>query len=576
LAVGVRAASVAHSNGCLIPAFDFQRIFEYTRPNERKDDGREKVMKRFSLTTVIMVGVVALMLGTVLSSVISGDNIYLQLKKFEEVLSLTQKFYVDDVDTQKLTEAAINGLLGTLDPHSVYIPASQMPRVTEEFQGSFEGIGIEFDVLSDTLTVVAPIAGGPSEALGIMAGDKIVKIDGESAIGIKREEVIKKLRGPKGTRVRVSILRSGNKNLLEYEIVRDKIPLYSVDVSFMYDNEIGYIRINRFSQTTHTEFVEALKKLKSQGMRRLVLDLRSNPGGYLDQAFKVADELLPKGRKVVYTQGRVQQFNEEYISSGNGQFDKGSLIVLINHGSASASEIVAGAVQDWDRGLVVGETSFGKGLVQRQFDLKDGSAFRLTVSRYYTPSGRLIQRPYGKDIREYRSAAFEPDEQEGENIDHTIESDTGRPQFKTFGGRKVYGGGGITPDYIVKSDVFSDYTVKLFSRSVFVEYANRYLDHYGKEIRQKYGSDFRKFQKEFAITDKMLQEMTDLAQTKGVEMNKEQYQKDLARIRLELKAQVARNLFGNEGRFQVIMSENAQFQKAITLFPEADSIAGVH
>lgn len=532
-------------------------------------------MKRFSLTTVIMVGVVALLLGTVLSSVISGDNIYLQLKKFEEVLSLTQKFYVDDVDTQKLVESAINGLLGNLDPHSVYIPASQMPRVTEDFQGSFEGIGIEFDVLSDTLTVVAPIAGGPSEALGILAGDKIVKIDGESAIGIKREDVIKKLRGPKGTRVRVSILRSGTKNLLEYEIVRDKIPLYSVDVSFMYNDEIGYIRINRFSQTTHTEFVEALKKLKSQGMRRLVLDLRSNPGGYLDQAFKVADELLPKGKKVVYTQGRIQQFNEEYISSGNGQFDKGSLIVLINHGSASASEIVAGAVQDWDRGLVVGETSFGKGLVQRQFDLKDGSAFRLTVSRYYTPSGRLIQRPYGKNIDEYRSAAFQEDEQEGENIDHTVESDTSRPRFKTASGRTVYGGGGITPDHIVKSEAYTDYAVKLFSRSVFVEYANRYLDRSGKEIRQKYGSDFKKFQKEFSITDHMLKEMTELAQAKGVEMNKEQYDKDLRRIRLELKAQIARNLFGNEGRFQVIMSENPQFQKAITLFPEADNIAGV-
>lgn len=533
-------------------------------------------MKRFSLSVLVSVAVVALLLGTLLSNVISSDNIYVQLEKFKDILSLTQKYYVDDVDTQKLVEAAVNGLLGTLDPHSVYIPSSHLPRVTEEFQGSFEGIGIEFDVLSDTLTVVAPIAGGPSEALGIMAGDKIVKIENESAIRIKREEVIKKLRGPKGTRVKVAILRTGTKGLLDFEIVRDKIPLYSVDVSFIHSNGIGYIRINRFSQTTRDEFVEALNKLNQQGMKKLVLDLRSNPGGYLDQAFKIADELLPKGKKVVYTQGRRPEFNEEYISSGSGHFDKGSLIVLVNQGSASASEIVAGAVQDWDRGLIVGETTFGKGLVQRQFDLKDGSAFRLTISRYYTPSGRLIQRPYGKNVDEYRSAALDrQNEEDGENIDHTLESDTARPEFKTAGGRTVYGGGGITPDYIVKGERYTDYTVKLFSLSVFIEYTNRYLDRHGKEMREKYGKDFKKFQKEFPITENLLAEFNALAKSKGVEMNKEQYEKDLRRIRTVLKAQIARNLFGNDGRFQILVNEDTQFLKAVTLFPEAEKIAGV-
>jgi len=530
-------------------------------------------MRRFSLWTVVAVAVVALLLGTVLSSVFSSDNIYVQLNKFKDVLSLTEKYYVDDTDTQKLVEAAISGLLNTLDPHSVYIPASQVPRVNEEFQGSFEGIGIEFDVLNDTLTVVSPIPGGPSEALGILAGDKIVSIDGESAIGITREGVVKKLRGPKGTRVKVNIARAGTKDALDFEIVRDKIPLYSVDVSFLYMEDIGYIRINRFSQTTRDEFVDAVAKLNEAGMRKLVIDLRDNPGGYLDQAFKITDELLPKGKKVVYTKGRKPEFNEEYISGGSGHFDKGPLIILVNHGSASASEIVAGAVQDWDRGLVVGETTFGKGLVQRQFDLSDGSAFRLTIARYYTPSGRLIQRPYGKNLEEYRTAPYVQSEAEGENLEHT-EEDSSRPVYKTSGGRTVYGGGGITPDHIVKYRRYTDYAVKLFSKAIFVEYGNRYLESNGKEIRDRFGKDAKKFEREFTVTDAMMREMIDLATSSAIEFSKDQYEKDSRRIRAAVKAQIARNLFGNEGRFLVLLGEDNQFQKALTLFPEAEKIAG--
>ena len=532
-------------------------------------------MRKFSLWILVAVAIVGLLIGTVLTTVFSGDNIYVQFDKFEHVLSLTEKNYVDDIDTQKLVEGAIRGLLNTLDPHSVYIPAAQLQRVNEEFQGSFDGIGIEFDVLNDTLTVISPIPGGPSEALGILAGDKIVKIDSESAIGIKREDVVKKLRGPKGTRVKVNIVRAGTKGDLDFEIVRDKIPLYSVDVSFMYKDDIGYIRINRFSQTTRDEFVEALAKLNEQGMKKLIVDLRDNPGGYLDQAFKVADELLAKGKKVVYTKGRKSEFNEEYVTGGNAHFDKGSLIILVNHGSASASEIVAGAVQDWDRGLIVGETTFGKGLVQRQFDLSDGSAFRLTIARYYTPSGRLIQRPYGKSLDDYRTAPYLQNEAEGENLEHTVEEDSSRPVYKTSGGRTVYGGGGITPDHIVKYERYTDYAVKLFSKAIFVEFGNRYLDREGKEMRDRYGKDAKKFQHEFTVTDAMMLEMIDLAKANGVEFNKEQYEKDLRRIRAAVKAQIARNLFGNEGRFQVLLSDDNQFQKAITLFPEAEKIAGI-
>ncbi|HEX9006645.1 MAG TPA: S41 family peptidase, partial [Bacteroidota bacterium] len=408
--------------------------------------------KRFSVFTLVGLIVLSLGAGALLNHLISDTNIYEQLNKYKDVLSLTEKYYVEDVDTQKLTESAITGLLNQLDPHSVYIPASQMQRVTEEFQGSFEGIGIEFQVLNDTLLVVAPIVGGPSEALGIQAGDKIVRINDSSAIGITQEGVQKKLRGPKGSRVRVAIARPGIAKLLEFDITRDKIPIYTVDASFMIDGQTGYISVTRFAATTHDEFFAAMQKMKDAGMKRVVLDLRQNAGGYLEQAFKMVDELMPRGRKIVYTKGRRPEFNEEYVSSGAGRFTDLGLIILVNNGSASASEIVAGAVQDWDRGLIVGETTFGKGLVQRQFELKDGSAFRLTTARYYTPSGRLIQRPYDSDKLKYAREAFERTETEGENISHTEERDSTRPLFKTMGGRMVYGGGGITPDYIVKAD----------------------------------------------------------------------------------------------------------------------------
>ncbi|MBI1804452.1 MAG: S41 family peptidase [Ignavibacteriae bacterium] len=530
--------------------------------------------KRFSVPTVSILIVVALFLGMQINSVISGDNIFEQLNKFKDVLSLTEKYYVDDVDTQKLVESAINGMLSNLDPHSVYIPASQLPKITEDFQGSFEGIGVEYDVINDTLIVVTPVSGGPSEALGILAGDKIVKINDSSAVGIKRDDVPKKLRGPKGTHVKVAIHRPGENNLLDFDITRDKIPLYSVDVSYMIDNKIGYVSVNRFSQTTHDEFVAALDKLKSQGMTKLVLDLRNNPGGYLEQAYKMADELLPKGKKIVYTKGRRPEFDEDYTSQG-GRFTDISLIVLVSHGSASASEIVSGAIQDWDRGLIVGETTFGKGLVQRQIDLPDKSAFRLTIARYYTPSGRLIQRPYGKDPDDYRKAAFDKDETEGENIEHSEEKDSTRPIFKTAGGRKVYGGGGITPDYIIKSDKLTNYTIQLLSKGALQEFTLAYVDQNGKQLRQQYEKDMKKYLSDFTVSEEMMKSLEEIAKKKGVTLDQEQYKKDLTYIKARMKAQVARSIWGNEGWFSAMRSEDNQFQKAITLFPEAEKIAGL-
>lgn len=529
--------------------------------------------KRFSAVTVGVIVIVSLFVGAMINTVVSGDNIYDQLNKFKDVLSLTEKFYVEDVDTQKLTEAAINGLLGQLDPHSVYIPASQLQKVNEDFQGSFEGVGIEYQVLNDTLLVVTPIVGGPSEALGILAGDKIIKINDTSCVGITQSGVQTKLRGAKGTHVKVTIVRAGIKNLLDFDIVRDKIPLYTVDSSFMLDNETGYVDVTRFAATTHDEFASAVGKMKSVGMKRLVLDLRGNPGGYLEQAFRMADELMPKGKKIVYTKGRRPEFSEEYVSSGNGKFEDVSLIVLVNSGSASASEIVAGAVQDWDRGLIVGETTFGKGLVQRQYDLKDGSAFRLTIARYFTPSGRIIQRPYGEDKMQYQREAFERQENEGDNLSHTEEKDSTRPTFKTAGGRKVYGGGGITPDYIVKSDKLNEYSVQLRSKNIFLQYANKFLDHNGTALRAKYGKDAAMFAGEFEVTPSMLDDMKSIAKSKGIEFNQELYDKDLKFIKAFTKAYIGRSLFGNEGSARVMLAVDNQFLKAITLFPEAEEIS---
>lgn len=529
--------------------------------------------KRFSLVSVGLLVVFSLVAGAWLNQLISGDNIYDQLNKFKDVLSMAQKSYVDDVDTGKLTESAIRGMLDDLDPHSVYISAKEMQRVKEEFQGSFEGIGVEYAVLNDTLMVVTPIVGGPSEALGIEAGDKIVKINDTSSVGISQADVPKKLRGPKGTHVRVTIARAGMSKLLEFDIVRDKIPLYTVDASFMFNDEVGYISVTRFAATTHSEFAEAVNKLKKEGVKRLILDLRFNGGGYLDQAFKMVDELLPKGKKVVYTKGRRPEFNEEYISSGSAKFADVSLVVLVNNASASASEIVSGAIQDWDRGLVVGESTFGKGLVQRQFDLSDGSGFRLTTARYYTPSGRLIQRPYGDDKVKYQREAFERNEEDGENIKHLAEKDSARPKFKTAGGRIVYGGGGITPDYIVKAERLGEYAVALRSRQVYLDYANKFMSSHGAEVKRTYNADSRKFAKEFEVSIDMLEGVLVIAKAKGVEFKQESYEKDLRYIKAFTKATIARAIWGNVGSARVMLQEDNQFTKAASLFPEAEKIS---
>lgn len=530
---------------------------------------KSKISYFFGLTILIF----GILTGIQIQKAISTDNFQEQLRKFSDVLSLTRKYYVDEVDSQKLVESAINGLLSELDPHSVYIPPKQLEQVEEEFRGNFEGIGIEFQIINDTIVVVSAIPGGPSEALGITAGDRIVKINGEPYKKITNEDVRKKLRGPKGTKVDVTIYRPSIREFLDFTIVRDKIPLYSVDAYFMIDKETGYISLSRFAQTTFDEVKAAVDSLDKQGMRKLILDLRNNSGGYMSEAVKISDLFLDQGKMIVYTKSRIPEFEEEYRAVRPFKYEKLPLIILVNNGSASASEIVSGAIQDWDRGLIVGERTFGKGLVQRQFQLSDNSALRLTISRYYTPVGRLIQRDYtNKDKIDYYRESLDSDTTEGENIEHTLEQDTTKPVYTTPKGRKVFGGGGITPDYIIKSPSLTKFTSSLLRKNLFYQYILSYLDKNGKAIQSKY-KDWRTFKNDFSVSESLLNDFIEYAKKQGVEFNKEQFEKDKEYIVARLKAQIGRNFWRNDGWYPVLLDVDPQFKKAMSLFPEAEKFA---
>lgn len=532
--------------------------------------------KIFQVPFIIIVLTAGIVLGIQIEKIFSDDSLRDGVRKLNDVLSFTQKYYIEEVDTPKLVEAAIKGITEELDPHSFYISAKDFTSVEESFRGDFEGIGIEFQVVNDTLTVVSPITGGPSEALGIMPGDRIVKINGEDCIGITNDEVREKLRGKAGTKVNVTISRSGVEELIDYEITRDKIPIYSVDVNLMLDDKTGYISVSRFSETTYDELTYALKNLKQKGMTELILDLRGNPGGYLSQAVDVADLFIDGEKKIVYTEGRREDANEEYFASKTSDYEKMPLIILINHGSASASEIVSGAIQDWDRGLLLGETSFGKGLVQRQFTLPDNSAIRLTISQYFTPSGRSIQRDYkDKDAYEdYYSAILDTSGvKEENNIEHIVEKDSTKSIFKTNRGRSVYGGGGITPDYILKSESITDYTRNLLRNNSFYQFSLNYIDQNGQQVTQNYGDDLDKFVREFNLSESDLNKFIALAESEKVDFVKEDYELDKKYIKTRIKAQIARNYWKNEGWYSVMLTVDNQIEKALTLFDEAKEIA---
>lgn len=495
--------------------------------------------------------------------------------KLQEIITYINRDYVDSVNTNELVEYGIEKMLGKLDPHSSYITAKDASLAKSQLEGEFDGIGIEFGILRDTIYVVSPLTGGPSEKLGLQSGDQIVTVDGKTVAGtgVTNRDVFDLLRGPKGSVVDIGIKRKNHKGLIDYAITRDKIPQYSVNASYMINDEIGYIKITRFAANTHEEFRKALQDLKGKGMRKLMLDLQGNPGGYMGAAINIADEILADNAVIVSQEGKLSRFNQTATALRPGTFEDGSVIVLINEGSASASEIVAGALQDNDRGLIVGRRSFGKGLVQMPIDLSDGAELRLTIARYYTPSGRSIQKPYGTDEDDYGMDYFKRLEH-GElfSADSIVFDDS--LKYETVSGRTVYGGGGIMPDYFVPLDttMSSPYVNRLFGSEAWREFILDYLD---KNKKTYDNLSFADYHKNYEVSDNMLNDLIKVGEKNKVKFNEKDFSKSKGYLKTLIKAHMARNLYDDSAFYQVINDINEVYQQALLLFDEAARLASI-
>jgi carboxyl-terminal processing protease len=494
------------------------------------------------------------------------------LYKIQEIITYVNRDYVDSINTNELVEYGIEKMLEKLDPHSSYIPAKDAALAKSQLEGEFDGIGVEFAILRDTIHVVAPLSGGPSEKLGIIAGDQIIKVNGKNmaGVGISNRDVFDNLRGPRGSVVSVEIKRKNTKDLLAFDIKRDKIPQYSVNASYMVDKEIGYIKVTRFANTTYEEFKKAVQELQALGMSKLILDLQSNPGGYMGAAVSMADEILGPNSLIVSQKGKLNHYNHQFYAVKPGIFEEGSVIVLINEGSASASEIIAGAIQDNDRGLIVGRRSFGKGLVQRPINLSDGGELRLTIARYYTPSGRSIQKPYGKDEENY-SMDWYNRYQHGEFFSADSVKFNDSLKYQTKAGKTVYGGGGIMPDYFVPLDttMTSAYVNKLFNSDSAREFIFDYMDKNKKKF-DKMG--FEDFEKSYQISEEMLQSLVKVGEKNKVTFDEKDFRKSKGYLKLLLKAQIGRNLYGDTAYYKIINEINSVYLQAIKLFSEADKL----
>jgi carboxyl-terminal processing protease len=492
-----------------------------------------------------------------------GKDHFKKLKTLTQIIRLVNDNYVKDVEMEEILNGAIVGLLDKLDPHSTYITEDQFEAIQEQFDAEFEGIGIEFNIMDGYITVISPIPETPSSEAGLQSGDKIVRINNESAYKITQKDVFEKLRGPKGSQVEVTIRRSGTDDF-GVTLTRAKIPIHSVLASFMINDEIGYIKVNRFARTTAEEIATSLYELEQEGMKEVMIDLRNNGGGMMDQAIQIVDMFVNSRDTILFTKGRIANSNDVYYARP-GQKDKDyPVVVLINRGSASASEIVSGAFQDLDRGIVVGETSFGKGLVQRQYPLNDGSAARITIARYYTPSGRLIQRPYGDGIEDYYSNLADEDR---EASDSTLAE---RPIFKTKQGRDVFGGGGIIPDYHVKLDVdFTEGTRNLLThqdRLIF-----NYADELKSDVTDSY-RDFNKFQIDFSLGKNKRKIFFKWLKEKELEFDKDELLENWATIENRIKAQLASAIWGKSSMYIILLENDKIAQEALNHFGDAKKL----
>lgn len=494
-------------------------------------------------------------------------------RKLQMALYAVTNLYVDPTDEGKLVEDAIVGMLEKLDPHSTYTDPEETKEMTEPLEGNFDGIGIQFNVLTDTVYVIQVIPGGPSEKVGLVAGDRVVQVNDTVIAGVKMKttDIMKRLRGPKGSEVRVKVKRNGESELLDFTIVRGKIPVHSIDAVYMADKSIGYIKLNRFAASSTDEFKEALKTLDKKGMKKLILDLQGNGGGYLNIAIELADEFLSRGKQIVYTQGYKQK-RQDAISTTQGSFEDGELVILVDESSASASEILSGAVQDWDRGVIVGRRTFGKGLVQRPLPLPDGSMIRLTVARYYTPTGRCIQKPYEKGKGEDYAHDLIDRYNRGELMSADSIHFPDSMKYSTLAnGRTVYGGGGIMPDVFIPMDTtrYSDYHRDIVAKGLVNRVAMNYLDRHREELGKTYKKP-QVYKEKFVVTDEIMNELKKMAEDAKITFKEEEYNRSLPLIQLQIKALIARDLYDMTEYFYIINDVNDSYQEALRILNDEE------
>ncbi|MEZ4699874.1 MAG: S41 family peptidase [Rhodothermales bacterium] len=545
-------------------------------------------MKKTYVIPGFILLVIGLVLGMKIESVLSDTDTYEQLRKLENAFLIIQRQYVDEADPKKLVESAVNSMLEDLDPHSIYISPEEIADLQESYKGSFGGVGILFEIIRDTIRVVSTVTDGPSETVGVLAGDRIIAIDDTNAVGFSTNEVQKHLKGDIGTRVKMSVKRPGSKDPIDFTVKRGRIPLTTIDASYMIDDETGYVRIGRFAMTTYKEFRESVDQLLGEGMKRLVIDLRYNGGGIMEAAVKIADEMIADGKIIVYTKGRNAQYDQVKHSTAGGELETQPVIVLVNEYSASASEIVAGALQDHDRALIVGRRTFGKGLVQSQFELPDKSVLQMTISRYYTPSGRLIQTPYeGGDLESYY---------ENKSLSHVttfslndyVDSVPDSLKFRTTHNRIVFGGGGILPDYIVPLDTLSSPVAgAIIGNQLDQLFAREWFETHEQMYREQWSDKRSAFISSYEVDDATWDAFWKYAADKGVTLTSDAGQvseekKVFARsdaneqrltIETRLKALIARQLYGSGVWHPIVNSIDPELTEALKLWDRSAALA---